>query len=105
MNMKSLAALGIAGLLAASVIYTAPAMAEEMSASAAGMDNMLASAGASDSAVQPNNDGTSDMIGNDGSNGDSAGSAAGSNSGTGSDASGAAADQGSPDTATGDDDY
>ncbi|RDI42714.1 hypothetical protein [Aquicella lusitana] len=80
MKMKSFAMLAMSGLLAASVAYVAPAMADDSSDTNVGS---LQSA-PSDSAMQNQGSSQNDM------------SANGSSSGS---------DEGTPDTATGDDDY
>ncbi len=82
MRMKSFAILAMTGLTAASLAYVAPAMADNGSSM---------QAPSSDSTSTQNGSGTSQ--GSDNSMGSDNSSSSGSS------------DQGSPDTATGDDDY
>lgn len=96
MKMKSFAMLAMSGLLTASIAYVAPAMADDLTNSGQSMqapsDNSTQNqnnAGSAPSDNMNNNTGTSP---NDNMNNNNNGS---SNS----------SDQGSPDTATGDDDY
>jgi hypothetical protein len=85
MKMKSLAMLAMSGLLAASFAYVAPAMADDMSNSG--------------QSTQAPSDNTQNNVGATPSDNSMGGN---SNSNTGNTGS---TDEGSPDTATGDDDY
>ena len=104
MKMKSLAALGMAGLLAATVVYVTPAMADDAADAAAmpnpaGMDQI---ASASDNSMQQNDDSQSnDNSSSSSTNNDNAATPPDNNSAP----SAGSSDPGSPDTATGDDDY
>ena len=101
MKTKSIAMLAMSGLLAASIAYVAPAVAEESSSSMP-MEQMLADNSGAGSPMQAPTD--------DASQGQSGGSASQSDSSSTSNASASSDaapsnDQGTPDTATGDDDY
>lgn len=101
MNMKSLASIGLASLLAVSACYAAPAAADDPANNFAGAEQM---ASASTDNAMDQSDSASPSAGNDAAapssgTGDNSGASSSDNSGMGS------ADQGSPDTATGDDDY
>lgn len=85
MKMKSFAMLVMPGLFAASLAYIAPAMADDMNS---GSGQSMQQSAPSDN----NSMGSGMSPTNDNSNSDNSG-----NSGS--------TDQGSPDTATGDDDY
>ncbi len=89
MKMKSLAILAMSGvLLAASVAYVAPAMADDTSNAGQSMQQTPSQAPSSDNSMQ--NQGQDQSQSNTGSQGDMNNNSS---------------DQGSPDTATGDDDY
>lgn len=87
MNMKSFAMLIVSGLLAASIAYIAPAIADDST-----MDGIQMSA---DNTMQ-NNGSTNDSNMNNNTSGDHSNP---------SNADANSSDQGTPDTATGDDDY
>lgn len=91
MIKKSFAMLVVPGLLVASLAYVAPAMAEDMNGAEQGMQQFALADNSSTGSGMGSGMGSSMAPSNDNSNSD-AGSA---NS----------IDQGSPDTATGDDDY
>lgn len=95
MKMKSFAMLAASGLLAASLVYAAPVLADDtagdqpmqMSSDSAGMPGQ-------GSAPQDNAGASSDMMNNTGASSD-----------TNASSSAGGSDEASPDTATGDDDY
>jgi hypothetical protein len=91
MKMKSFAMLALSGLLTASLAYIAPAMAEDMNNNGSTMQQAPSdtNSGAGSSQGSDNMGGSNDQ--------NNSGGAAGSQ--------GSSSDQGSPDTATGDDDY
>lgn len=100
MKTKSFAMLAVTGLLTASIAYVAPAMAED-SGTGLPMEQTLADNNSGSSMQAPSDNSTqnqssgaqqNDMSGNIGS------------SSSGNNTSGSS-DEGSPDTATGDDDY
>jgi hypothetical protein len=90
MKMKSFAMLALSGLLTASLAYIAPAMAEDMNNNGSTMQ-----------APSDTNSGASSSQGSD----NTGGSSSDQNSSGGAGSQGSSSDQGSPDTATGDDDY
>jgi hypothetical protein len=96
MKMKSFAVLALSGLLTASFVYVAPAMAQDMNNNGSTMQAPSDNTGNSSAAGMSQGNGSeqgaasaTDQNGTNGSNGTNPGST----------------DQGSPDTATGDDDY
>ena len=105
MKMKSLAALGMAGLLMVSMTYSLSARADDAMENVAGLDEMNMLADASSSTQGGSMQGGS--MQNDNSNMNSQGSNSSSSNTTtnNSDTSTGSSDQGTPDTATGDDDY
>ncbi len=96
MNMKSFAIVAVSGLLAASLAYVAPAMADDMSNNGT---TMQAPADNSNPGGAGASQGGDNNMGNNGGTGGSSDQGATGSSGNNN------SDQGSPDTATGDDDY
>ena len=93
MKMKSFAMLAVPGLLAISLAYTIPVMADDMNN---GQSSMQAPTAPSDNSGQASsNVGSTNEMPSSGDNMNN--NTNGSSTGT--------TDQGSPDTATGDDDY
>lgn len=101
MNMKSLASMGLASLLAASAFYAVPVMADDSTANLAGLDQM-ASASTDNSMDQ--GDSSSPTTGSD-ATAPSSGSTDNGSTNSNDNSNVGGSDQGSPDTATGDDDY
>lgn len=95
MNIKSFAMLAMSGLLAASCAYIAPAMADDTSTPSSGQSMQAPADNSAQSGNGMQNNGSSQGDMNSNNNG-------GSNS---SGSSSSSSDEGSPDTATGDDDY
>ena len=91
MKMKSFAMLASSGLLAGYIAYITPAMADYTNASNPSMQQSNPADNAGQNMADPNNTSNSDQNMNDNSNNNS--------SNNNSD------QQGTPDTATGDDDY
>ena len=97
MRMKSFAMLAMSGLLAASLVYVAPAVADDNTSGNTGATQ----AAPADNSTQNQNNATSGNIGSD----NSGMSGTQSPSDNNSNSSGSSSDEGSPDQATGDDDY
>ena len=90
MKMKSFAMIALSGLLAASFTYVSPAMADDANTNSNGQSMQSA----------PSDNGTPSQQGDSSSSSETT-----NNSNTGSSSNTGSTDEGSPDTATGDDDY
>lgn len=106
MKMKSLAALGMASLLAASLTYMAPAMADDIISNVGSGDGVITLANNdTNSAAVNDNSGMNNMQQNDPTAGSNAPADDTTVTPNNSDSSTSTNDTGTPDTATGDDDY